>query len=365
MVYARLGGNTSGDWRWPVAGALAVFQAVFIWWLLAQPAGEDATVWFDDISVAIAPMVAGLVSLAVVARYWGSKSALAWGLIACGLFLFAFGDTTWAIQELAMGKEVPFPSVSDAGYLGGYVPVLLGLLLMPQAPAAGLRRLTLTLDVLVGIVAVGLVSWNFVIGRVLVDSSGSWLAQAISVAYPLSDLAVVFGVMVLLARATPGRSTSSLLLLGAAFAATAFSDSLYIYLSAIGKYATGSYIDIGWLAGYNLVTLSALLWLGPRPHPDPRQRTEEHPASIWQTAGLYAIAAPMCVLLLFGSGVLITAGVLGIVALTFGRQLVTLHENLTLNRRLEQLTAELEIKVKKQTLELLSRRGPPEKTVEA
>lgn len=346
------------DWRWPAAGVVLAFHLIFVGWLLLKPGGDSALLWFDDISVAVGAFLAGAFSLLAVRRYWGSQTGLAWSFIALGLFLFSFGDGSWAFQEIALGIEVPFPSISDVGYLGAYPAVFLGLLLMPQAPARGMQRAKLTLDVLIGMVAVAVISWNFAVAPLLAEGEGSALADVIGVSYPLADLAIIFAVLVLIARATTVSSTAYLFVLGAAFAATAFSDSLYTYLTQVGDYSTGSYIDIGWLTGYNLVTLSALLCIGPQRRPDARP-TESQTASFWRSAALYAGVVPLGALVLLDGETLLTAGVLCVVALMFTRQLLTIHENIALNRQLAELTVDLEVRVKEQMLQLLrSRSGP-------
>lgn len=162
-IARRLAAEAPFDWRWPVVASILVFQLLFVGWLVIKPGGEALLMWFDDISVAAAPLLAGVMSLVAARRYRGSKAGAAWAFIALGLFLFTFGDATWAIQELALGSEVPFPSVSDIGYLGAYPLVFVGLLLMPLAPATGRRRMKLTLDVLIGLAAIAVLSWNFII----------------------------------------------------------------------------------------------------------------------------------------------------------------------------------------------------------
>ena len=215
-ISRRLAAESSFDWRWPVAASIVAFQLLFVGWLVTKPGGDAVLLWFDDISVAAAPFLAGVMSLVAARRYWGSQTGVAWGFIALGLFLFAFGDGTWAVQEIALDIEVPFPSVSDIGYLGAYPSVFVGLLLMPLAPATGMRRVKLTLDVLIGMAAIAVVSWNFIIVPLLENGSGSILADAIGLAYPFADLGIVFAVLVLMARAAPGSSINCLLLLGGA-----------------------------------------------------------------------------------------------------------------------------------------------------
>lgn len=351
------------DWRWPLASVVLALQLLFVVWLMVKPGGEEALLWFDDISLAILAMAAALASTFVARRYWGSRSGVAWSLIAAGLVMAAFGETAWDVQELGMGIEAPFPSVADIGYLGIYPPVFLGLLLMPQAPAAGLRRIKLTLDVLISISAVAVISWYFVISRLLMETSGSTLADAIGVAYPFADLGIVFAILVLMARGGRTPSATPLTLLAGGFAAIAFSDSFYVYLTQVGDYASGHYIDIGWAAGYNLVTLSALVSARRGPTLDRLPPEEEPPPPFWQSVVIYGPVVPLGVLVSIAPADDLTmhrilmAGVMGVVVSMFVRQLITLYENVVLNRQLADLTARLEVKVKAQKLQLLQRSG--------
>ena len=338
--------------------ALVAFQLIVSAWIILRIGGETATLWVDDISVAIAPVAAGVVALLAMRRFRGTQASRAWLCIAIGMFGFAFGDITWSIQELSMDREVPFPSVSDIGYLAGYVPIFLGLLMMPQSPATGLRRLKLTLDVLVATVAIGIISLHLIIGPLISDDSTTGLAYIVGLAYPFADLAVIGAVTILIARATPGSPTIWLFCLGAAFGVTAFSDSFYTYLLSKEAYATGSYIDIGWLLGYNLVTVSALICLAPRAQLN-RQRAEEPMASFWQTAAIYMPVVPLGAVVLTSAPQMFTIAVFGVVLLMFVRQLVSIHENLLLNRQLKELAGELESRVKQQQMRLISRASEP------
>lgn len=346
------------DWRFTAFASLVAFQLVFAWWLLVNPAGDSVLLWVDDLSTAAAPLIAGVICLAVARRYSGSRNGLAWALIAAGLFLSAFGEGSWAFQEIVLNKEVPFPSVSDVGYLGAYVPIFFGLLLMPQAPANGLRRAKIGLDVMIGIGAIGLVSWNFVISPLVQDTSGSLLSDSISIAYPILDLAIIFAVLLLLARATRGDAIMPLLLIAASFAVTASADSVYTYLISQGTYT--NLLDIGWVFAYNLLAVAGLLCLGSRPRLVNRQRESEGASSLWQSAFIYAMILPAGGLILVNSGSVLMAGIFATATLMFIRQMVTLRENLTLNSKLNLLTAELEDRIKVQQMAILRGRGPDE-----
>src|SRR3972149_6883090 len=89
----------------------------------------------------------------------GSRLGVAWALLAVGLLFNLFAEVSWSVQELAFQKDVPFPSVSDIGYVGAYAPTLVGLLLMPQAAVSALSRAKLGLDALIVTCALAILSW--------------------------------------------------------------------------------------------------------------------------------------------------------------------------------------------------------------
>ena len=345
------------NWRWLLIGTIAVAQGIFTAWLVLKPGGETSVLYLDDIAVAAAPFVGALLCLKAADRQRGTRAGLAWLLISIGMFSFCFGDASWAYQEIILGKEVPFPSISDGGYLFGYVPVFFGLLLRPSAPTTSARRFTMLLDVLIALCAVAILSWRLIIGELLAQSSQSVVSDGISVAYPMLDVMIVFAALLLVARARPGYSMASLICLAGAFAATAFSDSLYTYLNSVGGYSTGSYIDIGWFAGYNMVTVAALLFLSPDATDAAATKKDGQPASLWQLCILYAAVVPVGGLIIFRNPQFIEAAIVGVFLLAFVRHIVTILENAVLNRRLAELTGELEIRIKTQTLQLLTRAG--------
>jgi hypothetical protein len=233
---------------------------------------------------------------------------------------------------------------------------------LPQAPVTGLRRVKLTLDVLVAIGAVGLISWHLVIGPFLSENGASTPADIISVAYPLSDLAIIFAVLTLIARGGRNMSAAGLGLLAAGFLAIAGSDTLYAYLTQLGDYNSGSYIDTGWMIGYSLVALSAVFAAGRQLNLDTFHSDRDQIGYLWQSVAMYAPVIPLTALLFVdvaasdgGGHVFLMAGFVAVAGLLFVRQLLTIYENVQLNHRLEALTAELSDRVKNQTLRLLQR----------
>ncbi len=370
----RILGEGRFDWRWALAGTLGAFQLLFVGWLVVQPGGEEALVWFDDISFVIATVVATVMAGLVAARAWGSRSGYAWALICLGLAMITFGETAWGVQEVILGKEVPFPSVADIGYLGIYPPVFLGLLLMPQAPLSAMKRLKLSLDTLIAMLAIAVLSWYLILSDLLSASGETPFSKGVAVAYPFADLGIVFAVLLLISRSGRGLAGAAVACLGAGFAAIALSDSVYTYLTSVKGYATGSYIDAGWMLGYSLITIAALISLSRRVSFERGADDGDHSFSFWRLLLPYAAVVPLAVTNLpfteshGSSHFFLEAGTLVVFGIIIVRQVLALYENVHLNRELAALTEQLQIKVQTQTMDLLRRRraanDEPERTGE-
>ncbi len=352
------------DWRW-LAGVLVGFDLLFVGWLVAKPGGDEALIWFDDITLVVAPSLAAFMAAVVAARNWHSRTGYAWALIALGLFMVATGELAWGVQELGMHGEVPFPSVADVGYLGIYPPVFLGLLLMPHAPVSGLKRVRLAMDTLIAMTAIGIISWHLILADLISESTDSVLAKSVSVAYPFADLGIVFAALLLIGRSGRVRSGMAMSCLAGGFAAMAFSDSIYTYLTSVRAYGTGNYIDIGWMLAYNLVTIAALIALTGRMSFERGAEDLEETPAIWPSLVSYAPLIPLAAvhIVVFATGKhqgtpLLEGGTLAVFALVIARQILTTYENVQLNRELAHLAGQLSGKLMTNTLELLHRGDP-------
>jgi hypothetical protein len=222
-----------------------------------------------------------------------------------------------------------------------------------------MSRLKLGLDALVVTLALAVLSWFLIIDKLLNGSGEPLQAQALGVFYPFADIAVVFAAFVLVARAGGGRFALAFGLLAAGYVATAFADSVYAYLTETG-YSIGSYADIGWVAGYSLMSLAALAALHPMAAYESRTRQAEPVPATWPSLVPYAAVIPLAILLLdrtggSGAGTTLTAGFLAVLALIIVRQVLANYENIRLNSELRDLNANLDVRVREKTMELLRR----------
>jgi diguanylate cyclase (GGDEF)-like protein len=237
--------------------ACAALIALFMGDLIVRPGGVHLTRTIDD----IAEMVA-----AGTAAGFGTWRALrstrrtraSWLLIAAGCAGWAAGEAIWCYYELLQHRDTPFPSLADAGFLVFPVLALVGLLVRPSAAFSGQGRVRVALDATLVAAALFLVSWVTALGEVYDAGADGTFAQAVSLAYPVSDLVLLTVVVIVLGYARAGDRT------GLAYVATGLvglcvADSGFAYLTTVGSYGEVNLIDAGWVGGFLVIAVAALL----------------------------------------------------------------------------------------------------------
>jgi len=327
-----------------VAGVVAA-SVVFVAWLATGLGGPwVAFTLMDNLAEILAPLAAAL-ACARAARRRRGRLGWSWSLLGASAASWALGQVVWSYYEVVAGREVPFPSLADLGYLLA-VPLAAAALLThaatPERSASQTRRV---LDGLIIATAVLAVSWQTVLGPLFRAATDSVLEQVLALAYPVGDLVTISLVIFLLAGSRSA-TRAPLLLIGSGLAGIAVADSLFAYLTQTGAYGSGNLIDTGWFVGYLLVMLGALV-------PE-RQR---HGAAESRAQARWTVVLPYVPVLVAGglTGYQLARGMridafLGVlillqIALVIVRQLMAVLENLALARELEskvtQRTAEL------------------------
>jgi diguanylate cyclase (GGDEF)-like protein len=323
------------------AAAAALACAGFLAWMLANVGGDRVTVWFDDLGELVAAVLAGAACL-VAARRASGASRRAWALIAGWGLMWGLGEAVWSWYELVRSVPTPFPSLADAGFLGAIPFAVAGVLSFPAVSTRGRARLRLVLDGLTIASALLSVSWATVLATVYASPNDSMLAAVLSLAYPISDVAVGTMLLVLAMRTARG-GQSTLVLLTCGLGLTAVADSGFAYLTANGTFGSGNWIDTGWVAGFLIVGLAGLRSLRhpvvPRPERGaPRSR-------------LYLPYIPVAVALVLAVDEEFHGGNLGrflfvtmlvLIVVVVARQVLTLSDNAELIRRLSDRERQLE-----------------------
>ena len=327
--------------RLPVvpAAVLAVCFVVVSGVLLLGPVSSFGVLVVDDLSQVLAAAFAAAATTRCAVRTRDGRRR-AWTVLAAGCAAWAVGQGIWSWYELVLGRETPFPSPADVGFLGFQLCAMASLLLYPAVDGRG-DRSRRVLDGLTVTSALALVSWSSVLGSVVRGDNGELLATVVSIAYPTVDLIAICLVVLLLSRRTPDRL--ALCLVGGGITAIAVADSLFLYLVSTDAYSAEShYVSLFWVGGF------LLLGLAPSAVDRRAAQREERsagvtPASVLPYVPLAVAAVVVAVKLANGEPFDLVEVLLCAVALAavLGRQYATVRDNARLLGELAEREAEL------------------------
>ncbi|MFD8200525.1 putative bifunctional diguanylate cyclase/phosphodiesterase [Streptomyces sp. NPDC059701] len=207
---------------------------------------------------------AAAVSCLLYARRRRVRFRPAWLLFALSSAMAALGNLVWGWYEVVLRQPVPSPSYADLFFLCFAPPAIVGLLVLAKRPVTKAGWICLGLDAwLIGGSLLTL-AWSLALAQAAKAEGGSSVAHAaLSVAYPLLDIALISMVLALHFRRLPvGRSTVNTAI--GALALTVMCDALFTSPLLHNSYRSGQLLDAGWFAGSLLLAYApwAATWRG-------------------------------------------------------------------------------------------------------
>jgi diguanylate cyclase (GGDEF)-like protein/PAS domain S-box-containing protein len=227
---------------------------------------------FQDVGETLAALIAALACASRARRDRREETAdraergawRAWRLLAWGMGVWAVGHVARSVCEVGFGLSPKPPSPLDAAPLAASVLVVGCLLSMVSTPAGRLSHLRGAAEALLIATGCFLISWCGVIAAVFASSDASTSGQIVTLAHPVLDAVALAGVLFVAARGKE-RVPPGLGLLGLGIAFVAISDSAFWYLNALNpSFQRVGPIDIGWLAGFLVITMAAAQRSGTR-----------------------------------------------------------------------------------------------------
>ena len=236
-----------------VAAACAILVSLI--WVRFQLGGSGVAQAYDDVAELVAAWLAAgscLWACSVIASRCLRRF---WALVGAAAVVWGAGEAVWAYYEVGVGRQLPFPSLADVGFLAAVPFIVTALLAFPLAPLRSVARVRVLLDGAVVAAAMLFVSWAVVLGPAYRQNHDGLFVKALTLAYPVSDLVIVVVVLCVAMRAS--RSAWTLLgLVGGGVLALAVSDSAFAYLTQSGGFGLGNTLDVGWMVGYLLIALA-------------------------------------------------------------------------------------------------------------
>jgi signal transduction histidine kinase len=271
------------------------------------------------------------------------RERIVWRMIGAGTLLVMIGLVlTGVLTELG----VPLPSIGplDTFFLGAYATLFVALIVLARVESGGREWLPTILDALVGGISLAVLVWTTLFQDLISSFEGAPLWQTlIAATYPILDVAVVFGLIILIIRRSHFRFDLRLIFLALGLSVQVVSDFIYLR-TAVG----GSFVDAE--PAWPLLLLAATFYLATAAIVDVTPAKREFPelevplaALLWpyllgaallavHVSTYYREAAPD------GDAVLLLDAVLAVGILIFLRQLVSIRRN---QRRVEEQRSEL------------------------
>ncbi|MFE9465219.1 putative bifunctional diguanylate cyclase/phosphodiesterase [Streptomyces virginiae] len=264
---------------------------------------EEVAEIMGDFGLSAAGLLAA-VSCYTYARTIDSRERPAWLLFAFSSLMGACGNAVWGWYEVVLGQDVPKPSLADFAFLCFAPPAIVGLLVLAKRPVTRAGWVCLGLDSwLIGGSLLTL-SWSLALAHAARTAQsgapGSVPRAALSLAYPLLDIALVSMVLVLhFRRSETNRSAVNTAI--AALALTVLSDALFTSPLLSAEYQSGQLLDAGWFAGSLLLAYAPWgarrMHQGQVPHGHPRRdRPHSRPITGSLPALTPYLAAAVCTL---------------------------------------------------------------------
>ncbi len=238
------------------AGFGVAILGVYVLAQLALAANPPANVLTANILLGLASLEATVLLLvaARAAARISTRAGLAWGLLAAAQACSLLGDVLWSLAgSLPVGHSMP--TLTLISYWAYYPLFIAGLLFLPVLALTRREGLHLLLDL--GLLGVGTVLLLGALWSAPAAAMGSVTAGRLvqATSDPAGDVTLVFAVIWLLLRQFENRARPMLLLaVGASL--VLLTDLLVSYQFLLGQYATGGWLDAGWLLSYGTLALA-------------------------------------------------------------------------------------------------------------
>ncbi|MFI7602114.1 putative bifunctional diguanylate cyclase/phosphodiesterase [Actinoplanes sp. NPDC049681] len=318
---------------------VAALVAVFVAWMVAGWGGATVTSAVSGAGTFGITVAAGICCL-LRARACRGRDRAVWAFLTAGTFVYACGEGTWAGIETIAGREVPFPSLADAGYLGMVPLAAVALLLVPTHRRSAPQRLRTLADAAMIACSLLLISWLLVL-EPLLGTGGTVLSRAVGFGYPISGVVlvtVVLHVLAVLRRDDP--HAGALTLVAVAMVVLGVSDSAYAFVSLHDSYGSGGLLDAGWFVAFALVLLAARYPVGPGAATGGPAEPRTFALLVPYAPILVAVVCSVAFSAVTGRTDAVHNGCrAALIALIVVRQLLTLLENRHLTRHLEDRVA--------------------------
>jgi diguanylate cyclase (GGDEF)-like protein/PAS domain S-box-containing protein len=181
----------------------------------------------------------------------------AWRELMVAVGCWWLGDATWALIAMASGDR-PSLSIADVAYLAFFPLALRALARLPGLGNSTAERWRVQMDAVVAAITMGTLFYWLAPLETSTDSVHHWLSDAINITYPLGDVMLLTGALVLLSRQSDDRSQTIIRYLTGAIGVKTLADLLYARAVIADERLVSTITHAGWISWYGLVTMAGV-----------------------------------------------------------------------------------------------------------
>ena len=269
--------------------------------LYAFPSHQRHTVLIaTDLSSIWAAAFAAACCFVAARRVTAPEQRKTWRWIGTGCASYLAGQLAWTYHDLWVGTPPGYPSLADAGYLGIYLCLIVGIITLASGQPTRRADPELVLDTVLVTFTVGAVGYVYLLEPLLdggsAESAGS---LATSIAWAIGAIVVLWVLLIQMLRRTVFSATTALLLLPGIIVLAA-GNLIYAGVALRGTYQSGGPLDMTWDAGLLMIGAAAAI------APDHTRYLDTHVAAKG-TSGLAARVVALVVGLAGMAGLAISA----------------------------------------------------------
>lgn len=175
-----------------------------------------------------------------------------WLLLAAGTYSFFLAQFSWMSYENILKIEIPSPGLPDLFFLsqvGFYLAAFFYKVIMEKQQ---LDFIKFIFDILILMTVAFTFSWHFLLQPLIAASEVSPFSLAVTLAYPVGDLALLFGVVILFLGMQQTIFDKTVVFLFFGWLTQIIADSSFLYYVSRDDYSAGGISD-------PLFTLAVLL----------------------------------------------------------------------------------------------------------
>ncbi|MFP7476879.1 DUF4084 domain-containing protein [Terribacillus saccharophilus] len=321
------------------------YLIVYYGWILLFHENETMLTWGGNLLSVFACLAASFL-LFRAARIMNKGDRVFWLLMTAGMLCGFLAEFVWLVTESLLRLEVPFPGLPDVFYLLQYGLYLVAFCQKIWTERKDKQRFSFLFDILIIMVVAATFSWRFLIQPMVISGHITSFTLGVSLAYPVGDLALLFGAYSLYyAKNMLASPVVWLIFIGLHM--QIITDSIYLYLVSIDSYYSGSWLDPFFMLANLFIGYAG--WLKQKDDYHKEAVSTPERMSIWKLAYPYASVILLFAFLITQStqldAVSLGAGIA--IILVIARQLLVIKENQKLLLEISSKADALEISEQK------------------